>query len=218
MAAPDLVIFDCDGVLIDSEGLVHEALVEVLAECGVNMPYQEAIERYVGLSSAFEKADIEARYNVTLPPDFFERRYERVTRIYNERLKPIRGVLDVIRAVPSKKCVASGSSLRRLRQALTLAGLWDIFDPYIFSTQQVTNGKPAPDVFLFAAAQMGVTPSECLVIEDSVAGVRAARAANMRVFGFTGASHCREGHGEILRREGADEVFEDMSSIVQRLS
>lgn len=217
MATPELVIFDCDGVLIDSERLVHEALVEVLAEYGVNMSPDEALDRYVGLSSAFEKADIEARYNVTLPPDFFERRYERVTRIYNERLTPIEGVEEVIQAVPRKKCVASGSSSRRLRDALTLAGLWAFFDPYVFSTQQVKNGKPAPDVFLFAAQQMGVAASECLVIEDSVAGVRAAKAADMRVFGFVGGSHCGAGHADILSREGAEEVFDRMSLLAQRV-
>jgi HAD superfamily hydrolase (TIGR01509 family) len=217
MIPPDLIIFDCDGVLLDSEVLVHQALADVLQGFGINMSSEEALKRYVGFSSAFEKTDIESRYQITLPPDFFEKRRDRVTDLYEKSLKPIPGVIDFVEAVPFKKCVASGSSLNRLRQSLGQVGLWEYFAPHVFSTEQVENGKPAPDLFLFAAERMGAAPSSCLVIEDSVAGVRAAKAANMRVFGFTGGSHCGEGHADSLRREGAEQVFAKVSEIAEVL-
>ena len=104
-------------------------------------------------------------------------------------------------------CVASSSEPPRIRHSLTLAGILHHFDPHIFSATQVKRGKPAPDLFLLAATSMGAAPAHCLVIEDSVAGVTAARAAGMSVLGFTGGSHCLDGHADKLRRAGASEVF-----------
>ena len=113
--------------------------------------------------------------------------------------------------------MASNSSLRRLRHSLNLVGLWDRFAPNIFSSEQVPNPKPAPDIYLFAAKQMETHPSACWVIEDSVLGVRAAKAANMRVFGFTGGSHCGLNHGDRLLKEGAEKVFKQMDQIAESL-
>jgi beta-phosphoglucomutase-like phosphatase (HAD superfamily) len=113
--------------------------------------------------------------------------------------------------------VASSSAPDRIRHSLRLAGILPYFEPHIFSAKQVTRGKPAPDLFLFAAEQMGVAPRHCLVIEDSVAGVTAARAASMDVLGFTGGSHCLPGHGEKLAAAGAQAVFGSMAEVADRL-
>jgi len=217
MTPPDLIIFDCDGVLIDSEVLVHQALVDILQEYGIQMSCEEALRRYVGLPSDYEKRDIEARYHITLTDKFFEKRYNRVTDLYKKGLNPILGAPEFVKALPHKKCVASGSSLKRLNHCLDLVGLWNYFVPNVFSSEQVKNGKPAPDLFLFAAKQMGAEAASCLVIEDSVAGVQAAKAASMRVFGFAGGSHCGPEHAKNLQAEGAEKVFDKMHDIAEVL-
>jgi HAD superfamily hydrolase (TIGR01509 family) len=217
MVSSNLIIFDCDGVLIDSEGLAHRALVEVLADYGIKMSFKEALKRYVGRPASFEKTDIESRYQIKLSSDFFEKRDTLLIRLYESELKPIPGVRDFIEALICKKCVASSNGPKTLRRSLGVTGLWEYFAPNVFNSHQVKNGKPAPDLFLFAAKQMRVSPSSCLVIEDSVAGVRAARAANMRVFGFVGGSHCGAGHADVLRSEGAEQVFAKMSDIAEVL-
>ncbi len=217
MASPDLIIFDCDGVLIDSEGLAHQALIDVLASYDIHLTMEEALKRYAGVSSASETADIRLRYQDKISSDYVERKNARRTELFEQSLKAISGIFELIDALPKKKCVASSSSPERLSQTLGLVGLWDRFAPHIFSSTQVKNGKPAPDLFLFAAEQMGVPPSSCLVIEDSIPGVRAAQAAKMRVFGFTGGSHCGSDHADKLRREGAEQVFSAMSQIAEAL-
>jgi HAD superfamily hydrolase (TIGR01509 family) len=217
MTAPDLVIFDCDGVLIDSEGLAHQALVETLGDYGLHITLEEALEKYAGVSTASETADLVARFKTNLPPEFKEKKTARRNQLFEQSLKSIPGICDFVDALSCKKCIASSSTQERLRHSLGLVGLWNRFAPHIFDAAMVNNGKPAPDLFLFAADQMGVPPSGCLVIEDSVAGVRAAKAANMRVFGFTGASHCGAGHADILRREGAEQVFVHMNEIAEAL-
>lgn len=212
-----LVIFDCDGVLIDSEVLMHRALIEALARYGVHMTCDEAIERYTGHPSNFEKEDIEARYHITLPPECFEIRRSIVSELYKKELRPIPGVLDLVATLAINRCVASGSMVERVENALEQVGLLPYFTPYIFSSQQVARGKPAPDVFLFAANKMGVDPASCLVIEDSAPGIQAAAAAGMRAFGFVGGSHCKEGLGSQLLREGAERVFTHMRDLARAL-
>jgi beta-phosphoglucomutase-like phosphatase (HAD superfamily) len=132
-------------------------------------------------------------------------------------LQPTGGIFELINHLAIKKCVASSSSLGRLEHSLGLAGLWTYFAPHVFSAMQVKHPKPAPDLFLFAAQQMGVVPAECLVIEDSIAGVKAAKAAGMRVFGYIGGSHCNNEHGTTLMREGAEQVFAHMDQLAEVL-
>lgn len=213
MKALGLILFDCDGVLIDSEGLAHQALVEVLAEYGIQISLEEALQRYVGVSSVTEQAETEARYGIKLPPAYAERKFARRTELFQQSLQAIPGIHALVDSLPIRKCVASGSTFKRLEQTLGLCDLWDRFAPHVFSSEQVAHGKPAPDLFLFAAARMETSPSACLVIEDSVAGVRAARAAGMRVFGFTGASHCAPDHAAVLAREGAEATFSSMDQL-----
>ena len=206
----DLVIFDCDGVLIDSELLSVRADRETLAECGIELSMEEILERYTGISFAAVVADLEARHG-RLPADFADRRRRRLWPLFDRELQAIPGVSAVIDALTCKSCVASSGRPDRLRYALSLVGLYDRFHPNIFSAVEVAHGKPAPDLFLHAAERMGVTPARCIVIEDSLPGVTAAVAAGMTVIGFVGASHCRPGDAARLAAQGAVVVIDDMA-------
>jgi HAD superfamily hydrolase (TIGR01509 family) len=213
----DLVIFDCDGVLVDSEIVSFEAEADVLAEAGISVPLDDLVERFVGLSSASAFAILEGEYGIKLPPDFAERCRQRVLDAFDKKLRPIAGITTLLEGLAHRRCVASSSEPARIRHSLTLADILHHFDPHIFSATQVTHGKPAPDLFLYAAAQMGAAAERCMVIEDSVPGVTGARAAGMTVLGFTGGGHCRNGHGERLRAAGAAEVFGTMDELALRL-
>jgi HAD superfamily hydrolase (TIGR01509 family) len=203
----DLVVFDCDGVLVDSEIVSFEAEAELFGEIGLTLTAADLLGRFLGMSSASMFAIIEREHGVKLPPDFAERAVRRTLEAFDQRLKAIPGIAELLTKLPDRKCVASSSEPERIRHSLTLAGILHHFEPNIFSATQVKRGKPAPDLFLFAAERMGAAPDRCLAIEDSVAGVTAARAAGMSVLGFTGGSHCLDGHAEKLRQAGAGEVF-----------
>ena len=213
----DLVIFDCDGVLVDSEIVSFEAEAEALAEAGISVPLDDLVERFVGLSSTSAFAILESEYGIKLPPDFTERCRQRVLDAFEKKLRPIAGIAALLEGLAHRRCVASSSEPARIRHSLRLAGILHHFDPHIFSATQVTHGKPAPDLFLYASAQMGVAAERCIVIEDSVPGVTGARAAGMTVLGFTGGGHCRDGHGDRLRAAGAAEVFGTMDQLALRL-
>jgi HAD superfamily hydrolase (TIGR01509 family) len=206
----DLVIFDCDGVLIDSELLACRILAECLAESGVAISTDEVMERYIGISWADMLADMEKR-RVTLPVELDERYRRRYWPALKAHLKPVSGVTAVIDGLRCKSCVASSGRPDRIKFALSLVGLYDRFRPNVFSAVEVARGKPAPDLFLHAAERMSVAPADCLVVEDSVPGIAAARAAGMTALGFAGASHCRPDHAVPLGQAGAELVITDMA-------
>ncbi|KAA2237328.1 HAD family hydrolase [Salinarimonas soli] len=206
----DLVIFDCDGVLIDSESLAARVHAEALGALGYPTSAAELIRRFTGVPDREMYAVIESEWGRSLPADYDERARAALSALYARDLRPIPGVGAALDGIRHPVCVASSSAPDKLRTVLRLTGLHDRFAPNIFSASQVSRGKPAPDLFLFAAERMGVAPARCLVIEDSVAGVAAAVAAGMPVLGFTGASHCGPGHGERLTQAGAGAVFDDM--------
>lgn len=181
-----LVIFDCDGVLVDSEPIAVRIDVEMLAEVGVTMTEEEVIERYVGRSPGVMVAETEARLGRRLPEGWFERGEARIREAYATELQPVPGVVDALGAMEGPVCVASSSGHDSLRYKLELTGLYERFAGHIFSAAEVVNGKPAPDLFLHAASRMGFAPAECVVVEDSRYGVQAARAAGMDVLGFAG--------------------------------
>jgi HAD superfamily hydrolase (TIGR01509 family) len=208
----DLVIFDCDGVLIDSELLSVRAGREALAECGIELSIEEILERYTGISFAGTVADLEARHG-PLPADFADRHRRHLWPLFERELRAIPGVTAVVDALTCKTCVASSGRPDRLRHALSLVGLYDRFHPNIFSTVEVAHGKPAPDLFLYAAERIGVMPARCVVIEDSLPGVTAAVAAGMTVVGFVGASHCRPADAARLAALGAVAVIDDMAQL-----
>ena len=211
--SPELIIFDCDGVLIDSEVIACRADSACLAELGIAMSAEEILERYLGISAAVMCADIERRQGCVLPADFADTLRVRVAAAFESELVPMPGVEALLATMSQRRCVASSSAPERLRHSLKLSGLLDRFEPYVFSATQVARGKPAPDLFLFAAASMQVGPAGCVVIEDSVPGVQAAVAAGMRAIGFIGGGHCRPEHGERLRAAGAVAVVDDMRGL-----
>jgi HAD superfamily hydrolase (TIGR01509 family) len=210
----DLVIFDCDGVLIDSELLSIEADVECLAEYGITLSTDEILERYTGTSDMV--TDLEARFGRALP-GFNERHRELVRPLFEAGLRAIPGVTAIIDALRCKFCVASSSSPEGLRHTLSLVGLHDRLHPNIFSASMVARGKPAPDLFLYAAERMGVLPQHCVVIEDSIPGVTAALAAGMPAIGFIGGSHCPPGHAARLAEAGAAMVVDRMAQLTDIL-
>ncbi len=212
-AAAMLVIFDCDGVLVDSEVLACRTDSACLAEIGVAISAEEIMDRYVGISLAGMLADLVQRHGTHLPDAFADTLRQRTQAEFEAELTAIAGVAAARDAIAGPVCVASSSEPARIRHSLSLVGLLDQFQPHLFSATQVARGKPAPDLFLFAAAAMGFEPAQCTVIEDSVAGVQAGCAAGMRVLGFTGGSHCRLGHDLRLRDAGAAAVFAAMAQL-----
>src|SRR5207302_11179767 len=177
----------------------------------------EILDRYTGISLAAMLADLEQRHGRPLP-DFADRHRQCVTRLFEAGLQPIAGVTPLLDALACKVCVASSSTRERLRHALSLVGLFDRFDPHVFSAAAVARGKPAPDLFLHAAEQMRIESQRCVVIEDSLPGVAAAVAAGMTVIGFTGGSHCRPGHGARLAAQGAAPIVDDMAQLLPILA
>ncbi len=182
----ELVIFDCDGVLIDSERLAVKVDVVVLRTLGWPMSETEVIERFVGRSNADIQADIEAHLGRTLPAGWQERFESLYDEAFADELTPVDGVLEALEQIAINNCVASSGTHAHLRYRLGLTGLYERFAGRIFSVEDVARGKPAPDLFLHAAARMATPPSGCVVVEDSRPGVQAARAAGMRVLAYAG--------------------------------
>jgi HAD superfamily hydrolase (TIGR01509 family) len=210
----DLVIFDLDGVLVDSEPISSRITAAALAEAGIEISEAEVCDRFLGISTASMLETIEAERGRRLPASFQATLRARILTAFEDALEPVAGVPALLEALPLNRCVASSSHPERIRRSLKLAGLLDRLAPHLFSASMVSAGKPAPDLFLLAAARMAVRPSRCLVIEDSAVGIRAGKAAGMTVFGFVGASHVRpEIHAPRLRAAGADAVFADMAAL-----
>jgi HAD superfamily hydrolase (TIGR01509 family) len=208
-----LLIFDCDGVLVDSEVLAHETLVEMLTALGVPMTLEEALGTFAGGSLKDTMALIEQRLGCPVPNDVGEFYRGRLLARLRAVLKPVAGAEEAIAALPYSRCAASSSSPDRLYLALEVTGLAAIFGPHVFSATQVEHGKPAPDLFLFAARRMGAEPAHCIVIEDSARGVEAGRAAGMKVIGFAGASHTTGALARRLSDAGAHRVIHAMREL-----
>jgi len=210
---PDLVIFDCDGVLVDSELI----FARVLAECLIAVDFPTTIDEAIGLgfgkNRATLSAAVEARFGQALPDAFFETFGARSAAAFEQELAPVPGVEELLAALPTPRCVASNGRLNRVRHRLALTGLLASFDPHVFSASQVAVGKPAPDLFLFAAERLGARPDRCTVVEDSIPGVEAAIAAKIPVVGFCGGSHCPQDHAYRLSDAGCSRVFTRMPDL-----
>lgn len=219
MTPPALVIFDCDGVLVDSEPLALAVLTETLAQAGLAMTAAEAQARFLGRSLAAVVAEARDAFGVDLSDADLSRMRERLHALFRSSLTPIAGVADAIDALPCPFCVASSSQPERIRLSLSVVGLMPRFEGRLFSATMVARGKPAPDLFLLAAARMGAAPAACVVVEDSPAGVRAARAAGMTALGFIGGGHARApAHAAALVDAGAALVFDDMGRLPDLLA
>ena len=206
-----LVIFDCDGVLVDSEPISIAVLLEILGEAGVGMSEDAAFDRFLGRSMASIAQDVESEYGLRLTGAHLDALRARLHARLRRDLKPIPGVAEALGAIGAPRCVASSSQPERIRLSLAVTGLLESLEPHIYSSTMVENGKPAPDLFLHAARAMGAAPADCVVVEDSPAGIEAAQRAGMCVFAFTGGTHAvRGGLRQAAIALGADVVFDDM--------
>jgi HAD superfamily hydrolase (TIGR01509 family) len=202
------IIWDCDGVLIDSEILACSCVVDVLTEQGAHITLEDYLHRFMG------KSDTQMLAEISFSGPFPQAQVKaRRTELFAQHLKAISGIHDVLETSGIPMAVASGSPIERLQSSLGLTGLLKYFGTHIYSTEQVKNGKPAPDVFLLAAGKLGIHPKDCLVIEDSPHGVVAAKAADMKVFAFTGGSHITPAIRENLVKAKPDAIFNNMSEL-----
>jgi HAD superfamily hydrolase (TIGR01509 family) len=208
-----LVIFDCDGVLIDSEAICARVQADALSRLGYPITYDDMIRRFTGVPDREMYVTIEREFGRPLPPDYDDLASREITKRFTQDLRAIPGVHVALAAIELPICVASSATADKLQLGLSAVGLYDRFAPNVFSADEVDHGKPAPDLFLHAARRMQVAPHRCLVVEDSVAGVTAAVAAGMRVAGFYGAIHCGPEHPDVLAAAGADTVFGNMADL-----
>ena len=185
LLSPDLVIFDCDGVLVDSERLAVRVESRLLCDLGWPLTEDEVLARFVGRSDAYMLAEIERHLGRPVP-EWTERYRADLHDAFRLELTPVAGVAAAIDELSTATCIASSGTHEKMRLTLGLTGLHDRFEGRIYSATDVTAGKPAPDLFLHAASSMGVEPASCVVVEDSRSGVEAARAAGMRSLGFAG--------------------------------
>jgi HAD superfamily hydrolase (TIGR01509 family) len=213
MTAIRAVIFDLDGCLVDSEPLAIEALAAEMRALGITHASTQAIrDRFLGVSIGVICEIVTREANLPYPQGFTERFETRALDAYRTGLRQIDGartLLDQLKKEGIAVAIATGGSVRRMSETLRIGGLWEDFAGRAFSADQVRRGKPAPDLFLLAAGQLGVPPRACVVLEDSPHGVKGALAAGMSAIGFVGGSHLqdiRERHAETLRAAGAESV------------
>jgi HAD superfamily hydrolase (TIGR01509 family) len=210
----DLVIFDCDGVLVDSETISCSTLSEILSPLDPKYDLAFVMRRYLGRPSSAVLEDYERLTGRPAPESFTWNWRRRLFDRFSAELGPIDNAHEVVVQLPCDYCVASSSDEERIEHCLRTTGLWDLFDGRVFSTTRVRRGKPAPDLFLLAARERGVAPDCCLVIEDSVSGVMAAKAAGMTAFGLTAGSHfdILDQRSELLEA-GADRLLASLRDL-----
>lgn len=210
----DLVILDCDGVLVDSEVISCRTLVDILSPFDPSYDLQAVMRRYLGRPSSAVVEDYERMTGRPASADFTRDWRARLFSAFESDLQGVEGVRNAVEGFAGDYCVASSSDEERIEFCLRKAGLWDLFDGRIFSTTRVRNGKPAPDLFLLAARERGVAPERCLVIEDSVSGVLAAKAAGMTAYGLAAGSHFAIlDQRQALVDAGADRLFESWQEL-----
>lgn len=197
-------------MLVDSEILAAQVISETLGDIGQPMSVEDVIATLIGSDAISTRRKLEALHGAPLLADFEAMVSERLETAFRTQLQPIAGIIDLLQALDQPYCVASNSGHERLRFTFASTGMAPLVEGRVFSADDVARGKPAPDLFLHAARTMGgVPPERCLVIEDSVTGVTAARAAGMRVAGFLGGAHIRPGHDERLQSIGVDCLLND---------
>ncbi len=208
-----LVIFDCDGVLVDSERITNQVFVQMLNELGLNLTLDDMFEQFVGHSMAQCLEQITALLGHA-PPVGFVSEYRWRTKIALESdLQAVPGVTQALHDITLPICVASSGDHDKMRTTLGITGLWKTFEGKIFSVTDVKQAKPAPDVFLYAAQHMGVAPADCIVVEDTPTGVTAGVAAGMTVLGYAALTPAHR-----LRAAGAHGIFNNMAQLVSLLS
>jgi HAD superfamily hydrolase (TIGR01509 family) len=217
---PDAIIFDFDGVLLESEFEGSVELAKLLTDLGHRHTVEEALKNYVGLAGPQFIEAVERRIGAQLPPEFYERRKEQSVRALEEGVKAVVGAVDFVRSLPPDlpKAVASSSTTRWLRGHLANIGLADAFGEHVYSGREhVSRGKPAPDLYLFAAERLGVDIRRSAIIEDSEVGATGALASGAMVIGLAAGQHCFDDHGEMLRRLGVEHIansFDDVRRLL----
>ncbi|WP_172329619.1 HAD family phosphatase [Mangrovicoccus sp. HB161399] len=218
---PALVIFDCDGVLVDSEPISLDVLVGYLGEQGCDLDHDTGYRALLGRSMASVAEWLRRERGFELTEAMLAETRARLFARFDAELQPIPGIAGAVRAIGGPVCVASSSQPERIRRSLTLTGLLPLFEPNVYSATMVARGKPAPDLFLFAASGMGADPADCVVIEDSPAGLTAAKAAGMRAVAFTGGSHAGPARlRETVANCAPDAIIdrmEDLTAILRQL-
>jgi HAD superfamily hydrolase (TIGR01509 family) len=206
-ASVDLVIFDCDGVLVDSERIAVHVEARLISELGWPVTEDDVLRRFVGRTDEYMLAEIERVLGRTVP-GFHDRYLEELHSAFLTELRPVDGIVEVLPELRQATCVASSGTHQKMHVTLGLTGLRDFFEGRIYSASDVLHGKPAPDLFLYAARSVGVPPDRCVVVEDSKSGVEAARRAGMRSLGYAG------GLTPASWLAGTDTiVFEDMAQL-----
>ncbi|MEO4001956.1 HAD family hydrolase [Mesorhizobium sp. CAU 1732] len=202
----ELLIFDCDGVLIDSEPAASRVLWQALSRSGVAISHEDVHSRFVGYSEEDARRICIEELGASEPDLIFAEARDNLYAEFRRSLEPMAGMSDLIRDLGCLKCVASNSGMERLERSLGLFDLWGAFAPNIFSAEMVARPKPAPDLFYLCAAKLGVDPARCVVIDDSVHGVAGAVAAGMTAIGFVDPADMRDGRADVLASAGASEV------------
>lgn len=210
----DLVIFDCDGVIVDSELMSAGVVMQLMADDGMGISMETFRQDFLGRSFASASEQCRKRFGKPLAESFLPRYKSRLLAEMQDNLQPIAGIADVLANMSCPFCLASSSSPERIKVSLAAAGVARFFEGRCFSSAQVTNGKPAPDLFLFAAETMGMEAARSLVIEDSEMGVRAARAAGAGVWHFLGGAHL-DGQGFLPGDVTADREVRDANALRQ---
>ena len=214
------VIFDCDGVLVDSEVIALKVELEMLAEQGLHFEPADYAVRFMGLSTdAYHAAiDEEARKRLGRPIAEAIRQSERLRAVMVAELTEVPGAGEAVAGLTLPKAIASSGSMGGMERKLKRTGLWEHFVPHVYSADHVAKAKPAPDLFLHAAAALDIVPADCLVLEDSVNGVVGAKAAGMTVWGFLGGGHAHDGLGERLLDAGAEKLVRDWPEAARLLA
>ena len=207
MASVNLVIFDCDGVLVDSERITNIVFAEMLNELGIPVTLEDMFEQFVGNSMSYCLQSIKGLLGKPVPEEFVPEYIDRTAIALSKNLKAVDGITEVLNELRIPYCVASSGTHEKMQMTLGITNLLSYFEGKIFSVTEVQRGKPYPDVFLYAAERMGVQPDNCVVVEDTPIGVRAGLAAGMKVFGYAKLTPAHK-----LEQEGAI-IFRDMQQL-----
>jgi HAD superfamily hydrolase (TIGR01509 family) len=212
------IIFDCDGVLIDSEKISMDVDIALLAQNGVDLTEAEIHHRFVGTTFEAMVMELESEYKKTLPPDLSARKDGMMLDLYRRDLKPVPGVVSMLRKLALPKSIGTNGPRVRALEALRMTGLEPFFGDRLTTYEDVKNGKPAPDIFQLAAKRAGFKPAHCLVVEDSITGATSALAAGCIVIGFTGVAHDPMAKAKELRKLGVSHVIHDMGELLDAIS
>lgn len=211
------LVCDCDGVLLDSESIalrvLHGYLLPLLKNPADDDKLHQAIASRLGMLTGLLLDALDAEFGFGLSADRYADIEIAIGSACDDEVQPVPGIAEALRRIDLPKAVASNSSTERITRGLQRCGLYELFSGHIHSDHDVAHPKPAPHVYLAAALGYGVAPQQCIMIEDSVTGVRAATAAGMRVLGFTGVAHDKAGMTRKLYETGAEEVFDDMRDL-----